>query len=108
MEKEVETLASDIRDIIDCGVLHACTTVNMIATLTYWRVGRRIVEEEQGGEERAVYGARLIDVLAESLRPVYGDRYSARRLRDYRQFYVQLPDFEIWLSLLTTFFSFIK
>lgn len=98
MEKEVETLASDIRDIIDCGVLHACTTVNMIATLTYWRVGRRIVEEEQGGEERAVYGLRLIDVLAESLRPVYGDRYSARRLRDYRQFYVQLPDFEIWHS----------
>ena len=92
------SLASDVRNIIDKGVLQAYSAANIIAALTYWRIGRRIVEEEQGGEERATYGSHLIDELAKTLRPVYGDRYSARRLRDYRQFYAQLPDFEIWHS----------
>jgi predicted nuclease of restriction endonuclease-like (RecB) superfamily len=98
MKDENMTLAQEIKEIIDKGVLHAYTTVNAIAALTYWRVGRRIVEEEQNGESRAEYGAHLIEDLAKSLIPVYGDRYSARRLRDYRQFYIQLPDFEIWHS----------
>lgn len=92
------SLASDVRDIIDNGVLRAYASVNVIAALTYWRIGRRIVEEEQGGNERAGYGTRLIDDLAKSLYSVYGDRYSARRLRDYRKFYLQFPDFEIWHS----------
>ena len=92
------SLASDVGEIMDRGVLQAYSAANIVAALTYWRIGRRIVEEEQGGEERAAYGVNLIDELAKSLRPIYGDRYSARRLRDYRQFYAQLPDFEIWHS----------
>ena len=96
--KSGKSLESDVREIIADGVLQASANVNIIAALTYWRVGRRIVEEEQGGDERARYGTRLIDELAKSLYPFYGERYSARRLRDYRQFYIQLPDFEIWHS----------
>ena len=97
-EKTIDKLVSDVRTIIDDGVRQAYAAVNVLAALTYWRVGRRIVEEEQGGKERAQYGVHLIDGLAQSLFPIYGDRYSARRLRDYRQFYVQIPDFEIWHS----------
>ncbi len=94
----IERLLSDVRAIIDDGVVKSYAAVNVLAALTYWRVGRRIVEEEQGGANRAEYGTHLIDELSRSLYPVYGDRYSARRLRDFRQFYLQIPDFEIWHS----------
>ena len=43
MKEENMTLAQEIKEIIDKGVLHAYTKVNAIAALTYWRVGRRIV-----------------------------------------------------------------
>ena len=88
----------DVRAIIDDGVAKAYASVNVLAALTFWRVGKRIVEEAQGGQERARYGARLLDGLADSLYPIYGERYTARRLRDYRQFYIRVPDFEIWHS----------
>ena len=65
------SLASDVREIIDRGVYSASASVNQIAAMTYWRVGRRIVEEIKRGENRAEYGARLIDELARALRPVY-------------------------------------
>lgn len=94
----IERLLSDVRAIIDDGVVKSYAAVNVLAALTYWRVGRRIVEEEQGGANRAEYGTHLIDELSRSLYPVYGDRYSARRLRDFRKFYQQIPDFEIWHS----------
>ena len=35
-------------------------SINAIMTATYWEIGRRIVEIEQKGEERAEYGERTI------------------------------------------------
>ena len=63
-----------------------------------WLVGRRIVEEEQGGAARAEYGKALLKNLATELMPIYGNSYSARRLQDYRQFYLYFKDIEIWHS----------
>lgn len=40
----------------------------------------------------------MIENLSKDLILTYGDRYTPRRLRDYRLFYVQIPDFEIWHS----------
>ena len=59
-----------------------------------WLVGRRIVEEEQGGASRAEYGKALLKNLATELMPIYGNSYSARRLQDYRQFYLYFKDIE--------------
>lgn len=89
---------NDVRGIIDRGMCIAATNVNQVAAMTYWRVGRRIVEEEQSGARRAEYGKHLIENLSKDLILTYGDRYTPRRLRDYRLFYVQIPDFEIWHS----------
>lgn len=61
-----------------------------------WLVGRRIVEEEQGGASRAEYGKALLKNLATELMPIYGNSYSARRLQDYRQFCLYFKDIEIW------------
>ena len=46
-----DKLVSDIRSIIEQGRQQAYAAANQIAVLTYWHIGRRIVEEEQHGEE---------------------------------------------------------
>ena len=66
-----------------------------VAILTYWRVGRRIVEEIKNGAERADYGAQVIANLAERMRFDYAGSYSKRNLDYYCQFYRCFPDFEI-------------
>ena len=77
-----DKLVSDIRSIIEQGRQQAYAAANQIAVLTYWHIGRRIVEEEQHGEARAQYGTRLIKTLAEQLVPKYGNTFSKRNL-DY-------------------------
>ena len=89
---------NDVKNFIDKGMYKAAVNVNQIAAMTYWQVGRRIVEEEQDGIRRAAYGTHLIEDLSMALISSYGDRYTPRRLRDYRLFYIQIPDFEIWHS----------
>ena len=37
--------------------------VNAVLTITYWEIGRRIVEQEQDGKARADYGERLMELL---------------------------------------------
>ena len=87
-----ETLLADIRNIIEHGRKQAYTAVEQTAIATFWNVGRRIVEEEQNGRERAKYGERIIKTLAEKLAPVYGSSYSKRNLDYYKRFYLLFPD----------------
>ena len=51
---------SDIKAIIDSGRNAAYSTTSQIMIMTYWNIGKRIVEEEQNGSERAEYGKNLI------------------------------------------------
>lgn len=90
-ERTGGTLFADVKNIIDSGMSAAALSVNQIASLTFWRVGKRIIEEEQGGERRAEYGKHLIEDLSKALIPAYGARYTPRRLRDYRLFFLQIP-----------------
>ena len=59
---------SDIRQIIEDGRRHANKVAGQIAIATYWNIGRRIVEEEQQGNRRAIYGTNLISELAQNLK----------------------------------------
>ena len=54
----------------------------------FWKIGRRIVEEEQQGSIRANYGEQVIAQLSKEL----GKGFSERTLRDYRRFYLLFPD----------------
>jgi predicted nuclease of restriction endonuclease-like (RecB) superfamily len=58
----------------------------------YWQIGRRIVEEEQGGEVRAEYGSQLIRNLARALGDEFGRGVSVANLWNFRQFYLTFPD----------------
>lgn len=90
-------LIGDIRQIIESGRRQAYASVNATMIVTYWNIGRRIVEEEQHGEARAEYGKNLLGFLAAELKD-YGDNFTERRLRDYRQFYLYFNNLEIWHS----------
>lgn len=58
-------IITDIKDIISSGQKIAYNATNKAMILTYWHVGKRIVEQEQNGNERAQYGQALIDALAD-------------------------------------------
>ena len=62
---------------------------------TYWYIGRRIVEEEQHGNQRAEYGKQLIKQLSIALTHEYGKGFSARYLAYFRKFYLTVPDIKI-------------
>ncbi len=85
-------------------------TINTTITITYWQIGKYIVEFEQDGKERAEYGTSLLKNLSKDLTEQLGKGYSYRNLRLFRQFYVTFPmmqslisqsensDVEIWQS----------
>lgn len=90
-----DSLVADVRTIIEEGRRHAFAAVGQVAILTYWNVGRRIVEEEQQGYARARYGKGLIPALADRLTTEYGSGYGRRNLAYYRKFYLEFRDSEI-------------
>lgn len=62
---------------------------------TYWKVGQRIVEEEQRGAERAEYGKHIIEHLSNELTYRYGKGFSKRYLAYFRKFYLTINDIAI-------------
>lgn len=90
-----DSLVADVRNIIEEGRQRAFATAGQVAILTYWNIGRRIVEEEQQGNARADYGKGLIPALADRLTAEYGSGYGRRNLAYYRKFYLEFSDLEI-------------
>lgn len=98
MDLAVSQVISDIKQIINEGRNAAYTAVDAAMITTYWNIGRRIVEEEQHGKERAQYGKELIRTLSTELTHEYGNGYTDRYLRAFRQFYLVMPNYQIWKS----------
>lgn len=90
-----QPIIADIKGIISAGQQRAYNATNTAMVLTYWYIGRRIVEQEQNGSERAEYGKRLIPILADELTKEFGKSYSRRNLQYYRKFYLYFPDEQI-------------
>lgn len=80
-----------VRDILDAARTGIARTVNTSQVLANWLVGREIVEEEQRGERRADYGAKLLARLSLRLTRDFGRGYSADNLEAFRQFYLAYP-----------------
>lgn len=84
-------ITDDIRNIINDSRANAVRSVDFCRVQMYWRIGQRIVEEEQGGNIRAEYGTKLIRNLAAQLEPEFGSGFSYRQLNFSRQFYLEYP-----------------
>jgi hypothetical protein len=74
-------------------------SVNAIMTATYWEIGRRIVEYELHGVDRAEYGAHVIDRLAEALTTRFGRGFGRRNLFQMRTFYLAYPPEKVAAAL---------
>src|SRR5882672_7044135 len=73
--------------------------VNSIMTAVYWDIGRRIVEFEQGGEQRAEYGEQLIEQLSGDLTRQFGRGFGRANLWQMRAFYRAWPEAKILQTL---------
>ena len=89
MSTGYETLLSSVLELLQRGRQNAAKSVNAVLTTTYWLVGRRLVEFEQRGKERAVYGSELLKRLSGDLQSRFGRGFSERNLEQMRQFYIQ-------------------
>lgn len=84
-------LVEDINALLFSAKQKIERTVNNTMVVTYWHVGQYIVKYEQGGKERAEYGAQLLKRLSADLTKSYGSGYSWRNLYNMTVFYNQFP-----------------
>ena len=88
---EYSSVLSDIAELLETARRSSARSVNAIMTATYWEIGRRIVEFEQGGEARAEYGEAMLKRLADDLTQSFGRGFSERNLQYMRRFYREWP-----------------
>ena len=92
---------NEIKKILKNARQKAYTAVNSAMVEAYWKIGRRIVEEEQSGRERAEYGKEIIKNLSKELTEEFGKGFGERNIRNIRQFYVLFSDYEKWKSVIS-------
>ena len=92
---------NEIKKILKNARQKAYTAVNSAMVEAYWEIGRRIVEEEQRGKERAEYGKEIVKNLSKELTEEFGKGFGERNIRNIRQFYVLFSDYEKWKSLIS-------
>ena len=80
-------LYSQIHDILQQARQQTRRSINQTMVQAYWQVGKLIVDHEQGGQDRAVYGAKTLQGPAQKLSNEFGKGFSAANLRNFRQFY---------------------
>jgi len=86
-----DIMLSSVVELLEQARRTSARAVNTIMTVTYWEVGRRIVEYEQGGVARAEYGAALITRVSLDLTERFGRGFSKRNVEQMRLFYLTWP-----------------
>ena len=77
-------LVRDVSTLLESARSASARAVNTLITATYWEIGRRIVEFEQGGARRAAYGTELLDKLSADLTRRFGRGFSRDKLETMR------------------------
>lgn len=88
-------LLGDVVSLLETARHTAARAVNSVMTATYWEIGRRIVEVEQRGGQRAGYGDELIERLSVDLVARFGRGFSPINLRQMRRFFTSFPVVQI-------------
>lgn len=86
-----EQFVSDIRNIIITARTTAIRSVDFERVKMYWKLGERIFIEEQKGQDRAEYGAYLLQNVALEIEKEFGSGFSVRQLERARRFYRTYP-----------------
>ncbi len=86
---------SDIKAIVYTAKQKAYQAADLFQVAANWLVGRRIVEQEQHGLERAEYGKRIIELASEALTAEYGKGYSLTQIKNFKRFYLLFRGLDI-------------
>jgi len=86
-----KNLYESIKQLIEQARSNIYKTVNSVLVITYWEIGKKIVEEEQLGEKRAEYGSELLKELSQKLTNDFGKGFDQSNLRYMRLFYFTFP-----------------
>ena len=70
----------------------AARQINLVQLMTFYAIGRWIVEVEQQGESRAKYGRQIIKNLSEAMNTQFGRGFSVDTLENARKFYLTYQD----------------
>lgn len=89
---ELAPLITELRSLIQSARHTVATTVNTLQVMTNFEIGRRIVEHEQKGAERAEYGKELLKTLSSRLSAEFGRGFSVDNLARMRNFYIAWKD----------------
>jgi predicted nuclease of restriction endonuclease-like (RecB) superfamily len=90
--KKPDVLFDRVVSILEQARGSVVRAVNSNMVLAYWLIGREIVEDMQGGKERAGYGRQVVENLSAQLMERYGSGFSVPNLKSFRQFYQTYPD----------------
>jgi predicted nuclease of restriction endonuclease-like (RecB) superfamily len=90
----MKKLVSDIKNILQIARQETYQAINHSMVKAYWLLGQRIVEEEQEGNDKAIYGDFLLKNLSKELTAEFGRGFSSANLKNFRKFYLTYIDFE--------------
>ena len=82
----------EIKQILALARQKAYSAVNTAMVEAYWLIGKRIVEEEQNGNNKAVYGSELLKTLSSELTSEFGKGFSPTNIKNFRKFYILFND----------------
>lgn len=91
LSKEYGSILDGVVKLLESARHTSARAVNAVMTATYWEVGRRIVEWELAGKDRAKYGEQLIEQLAKDLTGRFGRGFGRTNLFQMRAFYASHP-----------------
>ena len=89
--EQPDALFGRVVSILEQAQGNVVKAVNTNMVLAYWLIGREIVQEMQGGEERAAYGKKVVEELSARLTERYGKGFSPTTLQYFRKFYMTYP-----------------
>ncbi len=90
-DKAITDVYHQIQDVLTHARSQVYHAVNIAMVQAYWNIGRIIVEEEQGGEERAEYGKSLIQELSMRISSEFGRGFDKSNLWNMRAFFLAFP-----------------
>ncbi len=93
--EEDNLLVNDLRSIVSKARSKAFAAVNYSLVERNWRIGQRIVEQEQNGASRAEYGKHVIEVASAALTEEFGKGFSYTNIANYKRFYLTFTDLQI-------------
>ena len=100
---EDNMLVNDLRSIVSKARSKAFAAVNYSLVERNWRIGQRIVEQEQNGASRAEYGKHVIEIASAALTEEFGKGFSETNIMNFKKFYLKFKELTISQTLSEEF-----